>query len=321
MRRVRCEAAARTATGEEMPYWRWRWRTQALSKPSRSPSSMTSSVVRWPAAGSAPSNEPMVRKPSFSSGTDGEGMPRSSPGSAPEAGEGDPHGAGTDDDAGPLAEGLHAQPPPEPRASRRCRRSVPRPAGSARQLDRHRHRHLPRGLGGRHRGGLTQVLEQLVAAGSGCASGGRWTGLVWEWRSWGDPSGGVEDFVGERQEGRRHGAGRRGEHDGALGQRARRNPARHRHPRRQDGRSVPARAPATSRAARPCWSHDAQATPMSTAVRVLVRAMLLEEGRDARGAERGAGVAGEDGQHGVRGADRGQREAPRSPRVSRTTWS
>src|SRR4051794_30072529 len=75
IRRVRWVAAARTATGEEMPYCRCRWRTQALSKPSSSPSSMTRSVVSCPGAGSSPSNRPMVRKPSFSRGTEGSGTP------------------------------------------------------------------------------------------------------------------------------------------------------------------------------------------------------------------------------------------------------
>ena len=70
MRLVRWEAAASTATGEEMPYCRWRWRSQALSNPSRSPSSMISSVGLVPGRGSSPSNEPMVRKPSLRSGAE-----------------------------------------------------------------------------------------------------------------------------------------------------------------------------------------------------------------------------------------------------------
>src|SRR3954464_3997172 len=73
IRRVRWLAAAITATGEEMPYCRCRCRTQALSKPSRSPSSMTSSVDSCPGRGSSPSNRPMVRKPSLRSGLDGSG--------------------------------------------------------------------------------------------------------------------------------------------------------------------------------------------------------------------------------------------------------
>src|SRR5580692_13103991 len=74
MRVVRCDAAAMTATGEEMPYCRCRCRSHALSKPSRSPSSMMSSVVRWPGAGSFPSKSPMVRKPSRCSAVPGVGM-------------------------------------------------------------------------------------------------------------------------------------------------------------------------------------------------------------------------------------------------------
>src|SRR5690348_16769044 len=81
---VRWDAAASTAIGEEMPYWRWRWRTQALSKPRSSPSLMISSVDSWPGRGSAPSNRPMVRKPSLRRGRDmagpsgdrGRGHPR-----------------------------------------------------------------------------------------------------------------------------------------------------------------------------------------------------------------------------------------------------
>jgi hypothetical protein len=46
IREVRWEAAAMTATGDDIPYCRCRCRNHALSKPSRSPSSMTSSVLR-----------------------------------------------------------------------------------------------------------------------------------------------------------------------------------------------------------------------------------------------------------------------------------
>ncbi|SCE13061.1 hypothetical protein GA0115246_111183 [Streptomyces sp. SolWspMP-sol7th] len=65
MREVRWVAAARTATGEEMPYWRWRWRTQAESSPSDSPCAMRPSVDSWPARGEAGSKRPIVRKPSL----------------------------------------------------------------------------------------------------------------------------------------------------------------------------------------------------------------------------------------------------------------
>ena len=54
IRLVRCDAAASTATGEEMPYCRCRCRTHALSKPSCSPSSMISSVDSCPGAGIGP---------------------------------------------------------------------------------------------------------------------------------------------------------------------------------------------------------------------------------------------------------------------------
>src|SRR5437660_127997 len=47
MRRVRWDAAASTATGEEIPYCRWRCRTHALSKPFRD---------RLPGSGQIPSN-------------------------------------------------------------------------------------------------------------------------------------------------------------------------------------------------------------------------------------------------------------------------
>jgi hypothetical protein len=75
MRSVRCDAAASTATGDEMPYCRWRCRTQALSKPNCSPSSMISSVGSCPRRGSDSSDSPMVRNPSFRNGSDANRTP------------------------------------------------------------------------------------------------------------------------------------------------------------------------------------------------------------------------------------------------------
>src|SRR3712207_3387870 len=46
---------------------------------------------------------------------------------------------------------------------------------------------------------------------------------------------------------------------------------------------------------------------------VLVRALLLQEGRDACDADRGAGIAGEDGEDGVDRADGGEGEATEVP--------
>ena len=74
IRDVRCDAAAMMATGDEMPYCRCRWRSQAESNPSRSPSSIISSVIWCPGPGSCPSNNPIVRNPSFSKAVPGFGI-------------------------------------------------------------------------------------------------------------------------------------------------------------------------------------------------------------------------------------------------------
>ena len=74
IREVRWLAAAIIAMGEEMPNCRWRWRSQALSNPSRSPSSMIRKVDSWPGAGFAGSNRPIVRNPSLRKGREGSGM-------------------------------------------------------------------------------------------------------------------------------------------------------------------------------------------------------------------------------------------------------
>jgi hypothetical protein len=47
---------------------------QALSNPSRSPSSMIRKVDSWPEAGSAGSNRPKMRNPSLRKGREGSGM-------------------------------------------------------------------------------------------------------------------------------------------------------------------------------------------------------------------------------------------------------
>ena len=74
IRLVRWLAAARRATGEEMPGCRCRWRTQTLSKPSSSARSISRSVCSWPGAGSAASNCPMVRNPSRRNGRPRSGI-------------------------------------------------------------------------------------------------------------------------------------------------------------------------------------------------------------------------------------------------------
>jgi hypothetical protein len=62
------------AMGEEIPNCRWRWRNQALSNPSRSPSSMICGVDWWPEAGFTGSNKPIVRNPSLRNGCEVSGM-------------------------------------------------------------------------------------------------------------------------------------------------------------------------------------------------------------------------------------------------------
>ncbi len=74
IRLVRMAAAAMIATGDEMPYCRWRHRNQTLSKPSSSARSMVRMVSRCPSRGASPSNLPMVRKPNFRSGCPAVGI-------------------------------------------------------------------------------------------------------------------------------------------------------------------------------------------------------------------------------------------------------
>ena len=65
---VRCEAAASTATGEEIPNWKCRCRTQAQSNPSRSPSSIICQRDLMPRTRVLPVEQPDRQEPELVQG-------------------------------------------------------------------------------------------------------------------------------------------------------------------------------------------------------------------------------------------------------------